>query len=167
MSKQPVAKILREFGLGGELKVRIYLEPPEPFFNYRSFIVETPLGPQEYEVEYARHRYGNIAILKLRGVDEKEVAALLRGKELFVEEEDLPPRSEGEYYVYELEGLKVVYEGRVIGTVKSVIQPGPYPLFRVDVGDDEIYIPFHDEFIERVDLKEGKIYVKRIPEYEM
>ena len=167
MSKQPVAKILREFGLGGELKVRIYLTPPEPFFNYRSFFIDTPLGLQEYEVERADHKYGNIAIIKLQGINDKETAALLRGRELLVEESDLPPKEEGEYYVYELEGLDVVYGGETIGKVKSVIQPGPYPVFKVAVNDDEVYIPFHDEFVERIDLDAGKVYVKKIPEYDM
>ncbi len=149
------------------MKVRIYLTPPEPFFDYTSFFIETPLGMQEYEVEYAKHRYGNIAIVKFRGIDEKEVAALLRGKELMVEESMLPPKEEGEYYVYELEGLEVVYGGKVIGRVRAVIQPGPYPVFRVSTDDDEVYIPFHDEFVERIDLEGGRIYVKRIPEYDM
>ena len=167
MSKQPVAKILREFGLGGHLKVRIYLTPPEPFFQYKSFYVETPLGLQEYHVEHAEHKYGNIAIVKFRGIDEKEVAALLRGKELLVEEGELPPKEEGEYYVFELEGLQVIYRGKAIGHIKSILQPGPYPLFRVSTEEEDIYIPFHEEFVDRIDLDEGKVYVKKIPEYEM
>ena len=48
-----------------------------------------------------------------------------RGDELAVRRADLPPLAEGEFYAFELVGLRVEEEGgRVLGTVKDVL-PGP------------------------------------------
>jgi 16S rRNA processing protein RimM len=48
-----------------------------------------------------------------------------RGDELAVRRSDLPPLDEGEFYAFELVGLRVEEEGgRVLGTVKDVL-PGP------------------------------------------
>ncbi len=165
--KLPVAKVLREFGLRGEVKVRIYLQPPDPFFKYRKFTLETRLGVIEVELESFRRTFASYAILKFKGIDTKEKAKKLRGVELLVDEKDLPPKREGEYYIYELEGLEVFFKGKSIGRIKEVIPLRSYPLFRIELENDETYVPFHKEFVEKVDTDGGKVILKRVPEWEI
>ncbi|MEO0202245.1 MAG: ribosome maturation factor RimM [candidate division WOR-3 bacterium] len=147
MNKQPIGKLLREFGVRGDLKAKIYI-PPFYLKNYKSVFIEDV----EFEIEKVIISEGQYAIIKFKDIKTREDAKRLKGKEIFIYENLLPPKEEGEYYVYELENLKVYYKGSYLGFVKSVIVQGNYVLLLIKTQNDEIFIPFSKRFIESIDL---------------
>jgi len=104
-------------------------------------------------------------VLKLKGVDDINRAELLRNLYVEMDEGDLPPLEEGEFYVYELLGLKVFdTEGRELGVLEDMHEWGPYWTLEIRTPEGKsILVPFVSEYVPEVSPNEGRIVV-RLPE---
>jgi len=165
LNKYPVAKILKEFGLGGFLKIKIYFTPSSYFKNYKTiFIKHKQLGFIELEIEKFKILFNQFALIKFKNINNREEARKLKGYEIYVYENELPPKSEDEFYIYELENLNVYYKDEIIGFIESVIVQNGYALFKIKTKNNEIFIPFNKNFIERIDLNNKACYLKNLDE---
>jgi 16S rRNA processing protein RimM len=80
-----------------------------------------------------------------------------RGAELAVPRDALPPKTEGEYYAFELVGLEVVEEGgRPLGRVAQVAPGVANDVLELDSG---LALPLVDACVLEVDLERGRIVV--------
>jgi 16S rRNA processing protein RimM len=80
-----------------------------------------------------------------------------RGTWLEVEEAQLPPTEEDEYYAFQLLGLPVEEEnGRALGTVKAVTPGVANDVLELDSG---VLLPMVDDCVREVDLAGGRIVV--------
>lgn len=120
-------------------------------------------GP--YQVEKFRQDHDR-GLLKLKGVDSREMAEDLVFSHLVRDAEDLPDLEEGSYYIRDLVGLRVVDgDGRLLGQLEDVL---PYPSQDVYViaqaGDPEkkAMVPAVDEFIKEIDLEKGEVVIQPI-----
>ena len=69
-----------------------------------------------------------------------------------------------QFYYHEVTGFSAIDQFHTnIGTIKSVNDSGPQPLFVIDADGTEILIPVHDNFIKNLDRKEKKIHLN-LPE---
>lgn len=118
-----------------------------------------------YRVERARLLKKGMVVLKLEGVEDINRAELLRNLYVEVKEEDLPPTEEGEFYVYQLVGLRVLKEnGEVVGKVVDMHEWAPYWTFEIETPEGKrIYVPFVREYVREVRPEEGVIVVS-LPE---
>ena len=165
MNRYPVAKILKAFGLRGELKIKIYFSPPSYFKNYNSvFINDEELGFIEFKIEKFKILFDNFALIKFEKLDNRNDAEKLRGKEIFIYQDMLPPKNKGEYYVFELLGLNVYYNEKKIGFIKDILTKNEYTIFKIKTENDEIFIPFNKHFIEKIDLENKVCILKKIDE---
>lgn len=80
-----------------------------------------------------------------------------RGTWLEVEEAELPPTEEDEYYAFQLVGLSVEEEtGRTLGTVKAVTPGVANDVLELDSG---VLLPMVEDCVREVDLTRGRILV--------
>ncbi|MFL5954106.1 MAG: ribosome maturation factor RimM [Gaiellaceae bacterium] len=80
-----------------------------------------------------------------------------RGTWLEVEEAQLPPTGEDEYYAFQLLGLPVEEEnGRALGTVKAVTPGVANDVLELDSG---VLLPMVEDCVREVDLTRGRILV--------
>ena len=130
-----IARILRPQGRWGEVAAEVLTDFVERFAKVGRVYLETPGGlPEPRELENAWPHKGGI-VLKLAGVDSIEAADRLRGRYVLIPREARMPLAEGQYYVWELEGCRVVQEQngalREVGTVTGVERAGGGDLLRV------------------------------------
>jgi 16S rRNA processing protein RimM len=161
-------------GRGGELTVRT-LGEAGGWLGLRRIRIEGPAAVAVYEVESSR-AYRDRLVLKLKGVDDANAAAALRGCRVQVARGEAPELSPGEYYVEELVGMDVVDEsGRRIGRVAAVLASGDADVLSVaaegpgsetDTGADdeeevteELLIPLAPGFVRGIDLARRRIDV--------
>ena len=112
--------------------------------------------------------HGDTFIVKLHGVDVREEAALLTGMDIGIRRSSLPPASDGEFYLCDLEGCTVIGINDVcLGTVSRVMDQGAAPLLVVSPSDrtkgdrKERLIPFvKGPIVTDVDLESGIIRVE-------
>lgn len=150
--------MLAPFGVSGEIKVEP-LAPPQTFDPGRSVTVRGAVR----EIESSRRHKGAV-LLKLAGIDTPEDVAGYRGEYLQVPEGDLAALEEGEYYRYELIGLRVVStEGEELGEIADVLERPANDVFVVRGPKGEALIPAVDHIVRRVDIEGGVVTVEVLP----
>ena len=105
-----------------------------------------------------------MVILKLEGADDRNAAEALRGKELYITEDDLPELPEGQYYVRDLIGMSVTEEdGNLLGHVTDVLQNTAQDIFEVESENGKkLLIPKVEQFVLDVDAEKREITVRLI-----
>ena len=107
-------------------------------------------------------RFSNgMAICKFRGIDTPEDMQKLRGMELWVDREHAIPLEEGEYYIADLLGLRVVTEeGVELGTVKDIWPTGANHVITVkQKNGNEVLLPYIPDCVKEVRLEAGEILI--------
>ncbi len=147
------------FGVKGWVKVHSYTDPRAAILDYPDWILDAD-GRREPIKLVEGKQHGKSVIARLAGVDDRDRAATLVGKEICVEREDLPDTGQGEYYWSDLEGLVVVNRsGRQLGKLAYMLATGAHDVMVVK-GEREILIPFvRDTVAKDVDLAARMIEV--------
>lgn len=159
MEKIKIGKIVKTVGLKGEVKVYNYSDSIEIYETIESIYVEDRLTV----IENVRAQK-NMVILKLEGADDRNAAEALRGKELYITEDDLPELPEGQYYVRDLIGMSVTEEdGNLLGHVTDVLQNTAQDIFEVESENGKkLLIPKVDQFVLDIDAEKREITVRLI-----
>jgi 16S rRNA processing protein RimM len=156
-----IGAIAGAHGVRGLVRVRSFTERPESVAAYgpladdrgRRFTL-TVRGPAKGGV-----------IAALSGVEDREAAEALRGQRLWAPRAALPPAAEDEFYYADLIGLAAVSEdGRPLGEVAAVLEPGPVPVLEIRGADgDSRFVPFSREAVPDIDLAAGRLTVAALP----
>ena len=159
MEKIKIGKIVNTVGLKGEVKVYNYSDSIEIYETIESIYVEDRLTV----IENVRAQK-NMVILKLEGADDRNAAEALRGKELYITEDDLPELPEGQYYMRDLIGMSVTEEdGNLLGHVTDVLQNTAQDIFEVESENGKkLLIPKVDQFVLDIDAEKREITVRLI-----
>jgi 16S rRNA processing protein RimM len=153
-----MGRIGAPFGIKGWIKVQPYTETLASLFDYDLWQVAQSEGWQDFAVEEAAV-HGDSLIAKLVGIDNREQAFALRGREIAVNREELPQTLRVEYYWNDLIGLTVVNrQGVELGQVAGLMETGSHDVLVVK-GERERLIPFADAYVTGVDLPGGRIGV--------
>ena len=102
--------------------------------------------------------HGLRLIIKLEGINRIEEAEPLCGRSLLVSTDDFPPLPDGEYYWFQIHGLKAYDEtGEYFGTVTEIIETGSNDVYVVRDGSKELLLPMIDEVVKSIDLDQQKL----------
>ncbi len=152
-----VSKILGPFGLEGEAKCSIETDILENITGQTGFYLRKGTRRIYMEVEYIRPHHKSF-IIKFKGLDTPEAVKFFKGWFLEVRYDDLVPLGEGEYYWFQLIGLKVfAKDGEYVGVVEDIMATGAHDVYVVREGDREVLIP--SVFVEEIDLNKGIMVV--------
>ncbi|MCC2612444.1 ribosome maturation factor RimM [Neorhizobium sp. Rsf11] len=146
-------------GLRGEVRVRSYTADPTALGDYGHLHSEDGRVFEILEIREAK----NMAIVRFRGINDRNAAEALNGLELFIERDNLPDEEleEDEFYYADLEGLEAVDEaGKSYGTVSAVYDFGAGDLLELKgPGRRPALIPFSEAAVLEIDLENGKILI--------
>lgn len=150
-----IGRVLKPWGVKGEVKVEILTDFGERFSSLR----EVYLDESFVTVESSR-LYKGKALLKFPGCDDRESAKELCGRYVQIPIEEAMPLGEDEYYVYQIVGLKVVTtEGESLGEIKEVLFTGSNEVYVVQGEGREVLIPAIADVVKEVDLEGGRLVV--------
>ncbi len=150
-------EIVAPFGVRGEVKVLLDTDFPELVLRAAELYVGDP--PLRYAVEWARPHQGMVR-LKLAGCEDRDAAEALRGQWVQLRLADMPVPGQGEYYYYQLLGLRVwTEEGEDLGTVVDILTAGGAVLV-VRGPSGEVLLPAIDAVVREVDLPAGRMCVR-------
>ena len=165
MEKIKIAKIVNVFGIRGEVKLYHYSDNKERFEELDRIIVSKTGTEKIFRIEKTRYQ-GDMVILKLEGVSDRNAAEALRDADVFITEEDLKELPEDTYYIRDLIGMKVIDEGVYgeIGVLEDVIQNTAQDVYVVRMPSSEkVLIPAVKDFIKNIDMESGVITTTLIP----
>lgn len=155
-----LAWVVKPHGLYGGVWVDLNTDFPERLPEWPHLELVDRGGAREVRVEYVHGITGGRCIVKFENVEDRDQAEALRGATLRGPRDEVPPLPEGEYYDFQIIGLRVVTtEGRDLGRVREILRTGANDIFETD----EALIPAVDEFICEIDLERGEIVVEEVP----
>ncbi len=166
-----IGKVNKSFGIKGFLKVEPLTDYIDRFLNLekihlysekKNSFFENNTGSYWFyieDVEIPR----DFVKLKLEGINDRNNSDLLRGFLITIPIGERIERDEGEYYYYELIDCEVYEGGKRIGIVKAIENYGSDDLLNIEKKNKkEVFIPYRDEFIMKIDIEEKRIDVKLI-----
>ena len=149
----PVGRVTRTHGLKGELKFFPTDQEDIAVQNDQKIL----LGEATFKIKSVRGAKSPF-IIKFEGVDSIEAAQILEGQEVLVAREDFESLPEGEYYRFEIEGLKVFDDtGKYYGVIEDIIETGSNDVYVVRENDKEWLVPMIDSVVQSIDLEQSKL----------
>ena len=160
-----VARAVRARGLKGEVVAELLTDFPERFESIKQLVAIAPNGEQrQVDLEDFWLQNGRI-VLKFAGCDNVESAGEFSGYEFCIDETELVPLEDDEYYDFELEGCAVRdREGNLVGSVRSILKTGGTEILVIAAPDDkEVLVPLAESIVVEIDTA-GKSIVIDPPE---
>ena len=161
-----VGVITTPHGLRGEVKVYPTTDDPLRFKILKELILKEKRSERVLRIRSVKF-FKQFVILGFEGMDRIEDVERMRGADLLVSREDALPLEEGEYYVPDLLGLRVVTEeGTELGKIRDVLFTGAndvYCVQRPGQGQKDLLIPVIEDCIKEVNLEEGYVKVWLMP----
>ena len=139
----------------GAVKVLPLTEFDDRFSPGASLLLEGA----ERQVEWSRAGHPGL-VVKLKGIDNRTMADLFRGRYLEVGEKSLRPAPEGRFYHHQLVGLKVLTKsGRALGEIAEVLERPANDVWVSREGRVEHLIPATQDAVVEVDLERREVVV--------
>ncbi len=155
-----VGVITSVHGVKGEVKVFPTTDDPDRFYDLETVFLDNGKEKKEFKVKGVKFFKG-MAILKFEGLDDRDSAMLLKGRDILVDRENAVELEEGEYFICDLIGFDVVTdEGAKLGVLKDIMQTGANDVYIVSTPENnEILLPAIDECLLDINTEKEQITV--------
>jgi 16S rRNA processing protein RimM len=151
-----IGQILAPWGVRGKIRVAVTTDFPQRFAPDSKVY----LNHQPVTIDSAQWHKGRV-IVKLGGIDSAAAAQKLRGQALEIPSSQLKTLPEGEYYLFQIIGLKVwTTGGELLGTVAEVHTSRGNDTYLVRGEQGEILIPAIEDVIKSIDLKKQRMTIE-------
>lgn len=160
-----VGKLGSTYGIRGWLRIYSSTEQAESIFNYQPWFLNIKGQWQAVELESWRYHSHDL-IVKLKNIDDRDVAQTLTNVEIGVSADNFPELEEG-YYWHDLIGCQVLnLQGYQLGVVSDMMETGSNDVFVVKANLNDAFskqerlIPYLERtVVKRVDLATKTIEV--------
>lgn len=151
-------------GLKGEVKVFPTTDDVRRFDDCDEVLLVTKRETLTLHVERVRY-FKNMVILKFKEFNTIEEVETFRKCDLMVTREHAVPLEEGEYFICDIIGAKVVKEdGSRIGEVRDVLETGANNVFVIATDEGkEVLFPSIPECIKQVDTEKKQVVAHIMP----
>lgn len=160
MEKIAIGNIRTSHGVKGYMKVRSFSGELEHFLKLKEVALRKDSREIFFNVEDIKKQSAGL-LIKLEKINSPEEAKKYANWEIWVDRKNAAPLSRGEFYSSDLNDCSLVYNGEALGTVKAVCDGGIYDLLEVEKTDGKtVMVPFHKEYLGKIDIKTRKIELK-------
>ena len=152
-----IGEITKPQGVRGELKLRPITCDFERFDGLE--VAYLKRGDRFEEIHMTVNRISPDAIFfNIDGINDRNDAERLRGELVYVDREHAVELDEDSTFICDLIGLHgVVDDGRDLGTLKDVLQPGGNDVYVFKGPLGEVLVPALRSVVEKVDLDASEI----------
>lgn len=155
MPQIEIGKIVNTHGLKGHLKVEPWCDGIETFeYLNRVFVNNIEYGIESVKIQK------NIFLLKLKELDTIEEAEKLKNKVVYANEDEMPPLSEGTFYIRDIMGLSVYDGEKLIGKIFDWIETGANNVYVIKrPNGKDVLIPAIDSVVKEIDIENKRMSV--------
>jgi 16S rRNA processing protein RimM len=148
-------------GVRGEIRLQSFTADPSAIAAYGPLFDAS--GRRRFVISSLRPAGKDMFVARLEGVADRNAAEALTGVELYLPREALPAPEEDEFYLADLEGLRVeTREGATIGVIAAVRNFGAGDLLEITPpeGGETVLLPFTRIVVPVVDIAGGRVIVE-------
>ena len=155
-----VARILRPHGVDGSLSILLLSDVPSRFDPGRSISA----GNRSFTIASFRPTGADSALIQLEGISTRRQAASIADKFLYALPDAEAELEEGEYFHYQLIGMKVqTEEGEELGEIQEILETGSNDVYIIRGHSGELLIPATSQVVRQVDVN-GNLMLVQLPE---
>lgn len=148
-------------GFKGEVVLYLDVDSPRDYKSLKSVLIDMNGGLHPFFVESLKIDDQGFAIVTFEGMQTRDAAVAISGKDLYLPLDRLPALPDHKYYLHELEGMDVVDNVHgTLGKVEKMLDYSENPLLQLFRDGYEVLIPMQDAFVKKVDKKSRTIYVE-------
>lgn len=157
-----IGKITTTHGLKGTVKVLPMTEDKSRFYDLHQVMAELPNGRQKVLTIGQINPFKEGFLIDFKEIGDVNAAQNLRGAFLQIPRSQALELEDGEYYIFEIIGAKVVSpEGEEIGTLKNVIETGANDVYEIETSEGgEILVPVIPDCVLAVDTENKVVTVQ-------
>jgi 16S rRNA processing protein RimM len=158
LKNEPVllGKIVATHGIKGGVRVAVFSGEYETILSLASLMLKGRDGRMKTFRVAASALHGKKLIISFEEYDNINLALPLVGHEIYAEREQMPALSEGEFYWFDLLGLRVeTDQGEILGELVDIIATGSNDVYVVKDSKREYLIPALADIVIDVNLDNG------------
>ena len=151
-----IGKVGAAHGIKGEMRIIPLTDFTERFRTMKEVMV----GKELLHIESCKF-HKQYVLLKFAEYPRREQAEALTGRMLTIDRSEAAPLEEGEFYTFDIIGLKVLDpEGVELGTVENVLRTGSNDVYQARRPDGgELLIPALKAVVNKIDVAGGSMVV--------
>ena len=154
-----IGKLVGTFGLKGEMVLKHSLGKKTSLKGLKAmFVEELKDSFIPWFIESTKIKNEEEIYIKLEGINTREQAIKLTPKEVWVPEEEFKKFSAKSSPI-NLLGYDIIEGEQVLGKILEVIEQPHQILCRIELNNREVYIPLHQETIQKIDNKKQQVIV--------
>ena len=147
--------ISKQHGLRGNLLISILPGYSIKIKNTNFLYIEMESSKIPFEIEKITFSKNQTYLIVLKNYNSREKTNQFLNKKIFIDNKNIKSNNEN---LLELIDYKIVKNGIEVGFVKNFLIKEQTILF-CDIDNKEVYIPYVDNFIKKIDHKKKKLYV--------
>lgn len=154
-------------GVRGEMRLQSFTADPLAIAAYSPLSDDT--GARQFALVSVRPQGKDMLVARVAGVADRAAAEALRGVELYVARERLPPPEEDEFYLADLVGLRAeTRAGVLLGHIVALRNFGAGDILEVmpAAGGETQMFPFTKAVVPTVDVTGGRLVIEPPDEVE-
>lgn len=159
--------ITKPFGIKGEVKFNPSPDFWEDTLSSQELVlrIDTESGVENRTFSIERSRpHGNVYVLKLEGVDDRNAAEAIVGAEFFLPADKIDVELPERAMPFQVIGCQMKTEaGEVVGEVAGLLFSPAHDIFEVTGKNGTILVPAVPEFVSKLDIERGEIIIKPQP----
>lgn len=152
-----IGKIINTFGIKGELKINSNFEYSDRIFT-KDFPIYIGINKVK-ELVYTHRVHKNNDLVLFKGYSNINEVLKYKGENIYILRSDLN-LAEDEYLLNDLIGFSVYDDNKLLGSIISYEETPTNILLKVK-GDKTFYLPFIDNYIKEVVVKDKKIITNK------
>jgi len=158
-----IGKLGRTRGLNGDLYITPVSDDIERFLELDEFFVKSKSKWKKFEIVNTV-LIGNRPVVKLKGVNNPENAAVFTNREIALLKDDLEELPDESFYVFDLVGCKVqcVETNETIGEIIEVEQYPANDVYLIKTeANEEIRFPAVKDFVKSIDIDKKLVIIEK------
>jgi 16S rRNA processing protein RimM len=155
-----IGKIVSAHGVRGELILRHHLGRRSSLKGLECiFLEEKKQEMLPYFIESAKIKDGEQILLRLEGIQNREMALKLVQREVWLQEVDFHKQAAKSSPIGWV-GYHLINEGIDLGEILEIMEQTHQVLCRIEVEGKEVLIPIHGKTLKKIDKKARKLVLE-------
>lgn len=156
-----LGKIVKKHSFKGEVVIKLDTDEPDLYENLESVFVDLGNNLVPFFIEKSSLSKSTMFRVKFEDVDTEQDADAIMRAGIYLPLNLLPKLTGNKFYYHEVIGFTIIDKNYgEVGTLAYVNDKAAQPLFEIENGDTEIFIPMIDDFIKKVDREHKTIEVE-------
>ena len=156
-----IGQIVSTHGIKGEVRLNPWCDGPEFVKKFKT-LYRDDKGNNPFKIVSCRP-HGNVAVMKLEGVDTVEAARALKNTVLYMKRSDVNLPA-GKWFISELIGCTVLDaddDSVVYGKIKDIDSGMANDIWYIEIpGKEDVLIPAIRDVVIRCDVAADKVYIR-------